>query len=575
MRDIEENSASSKNSEFFQLRQLVSGQSGIWLLAWLLGIATVIATVGQLMVSGWFLSATAFAGLTVLSMPVFNYHLPSTLIRLFAVVRTAGRYGELMVSHQAIFKLLQALRVRFFNQFAKLLPRQLPPDLRSAHTMHRLTHDIDVLDEFVLRVISPYLQALVVITILSLLLWFGLPLSSFIKSGLIVGLVIMGLMLPLLTAWRGIGQADYQHTLAEDRRVSLLEPMSALTHLLMWQQWDNQLEKFLQKDRDYQCHEQYAQRTRSLVMFMMQSGLAMLLVGLLYSLVKVGTVNVPLALAMVLGLLGVSEIVLPLASNYLAIGNSLSAKKRLNQLLTAKHLDKPHTTITQIIAKNQPLQLQISHLTGKMPHAIVGFSGITATVNQGKPLLITGASGAGKSTLLQVLAGEIVPQHGNISLNGVNWQDIDWQNSHSQYHNELGYLGQQIDIFDQTLAQNLRLGNPQASDEQLWQVLDDVSLKIWATEQPQQLNTPLGEYGMAVSGGQARRIALARLLLTPKKVLMLDEPFAGLDETNREHVWQRLVERQKDGLLIVVTHQVWQSSGKVDRLHLAEPVVVA
>lgn len=574
MQKTEQNSPNSDKA-FFQLRQLVSGQGGIWLLAWLLGIVAVIATIGLLMLSGWFLSATALAGFATLTIPVFNYLMPSAMIRLFAIVRTAGRYGELMVSHQAIFKLLQQLRVRFFNQFAKLLPRQLPSDLRSAHTMHRLTHDIDVLDEFVLRVLSPYLQAVVVISVLSLLLWLWLPLSTIAKTGLIVGLVVIGLLVPLLTAWLGIKRAEYQHRLAEDRRVSLLEPMSALTHLLLWQRWDSELAKFLQKDRDYQLSEQHTQRTRGRAMLMVQSGLAVLLTGLLYMLFAVPMVNVPLALAVVLGLLGLGEIVLPLASNYLAIGNSLSAKNRLNQLLVAKDFDKPTLTIQQIVANNQPLQLQVSHLTGKMPTAVVGFSDINIIVNQGTPLLITGASGAGKSTLLQVLANEILPQQGSILLNGVDWQDIDWQNHDRPHNSELGYLGQQIDIFDQTLAQNLRLGNPQATDSQLWQVLDDVGLKAWADGQPQQLDTPLGEYGMAVSGGQARRIALARLLLTPKKVLMLDEPFAGLDEYNREHVWQRLCDYQKNGLLIVVTHQVWQSDEHMNRLHLAEPVVIA
>ena len=193
-------------------------------------------------------------------------------------------------------------------------------------------------------------------------------------------------------------------------------------------------------------------------------------------------------------------------------------------------------------------------------------------IKNGIPVAIVGETNAGKSTLLQVLANEVMPSSGSIRLNGVDWQAIDWQVNGT---NQFGYLGQQIDIFDQTLAQNLRLGKPDASDDELWQVLDKVALKDWAANQPEGLNTALGEYGMAVSGGQARRIALARLLLTPKTVLMLDEPFAGLDATNRERLWQHLVERQRDGLLIVVTHQVWQDPNSVESLHLAEPVVVA
>src|SRR5690606_26063973 len=110
------------------------------------------------------------------------------------------------------------------------------------------------------------------------------------------------------------------------------------------------------------------------------------------------------------------------------------------------------------------------------------------------------ASGCGKTTLLQALADQL-PVNGSLEFSGLPYSE--WQLSRT-----IGYLSQQADIFDLTLAQNLRLGAPAASDEQLWQVLKDTALQDWAQNQPQQLDTVLGEYGAAVSGGQARRIAL-------------------------------------------------------------------
>ena len=104
-----------KNKQTFALRQLITGQWDGWLLALLLGVVTVIATIGLLMLSGWFLSAAALAGLLALGAHTFNYMVPAAIIRVFAMLRTAGRYGELMVSHHAIFKLLQQLRVRFLT----------------------------------------------------------------------------------------------------------------------------------------------------------------------------------------------------------------------------------------------------------------------------------------------------------------------------------------------------------------------------------------------------------------------------------------------------------------------------
>lgn len=127
-----------------------------------------------------------------------------------------------------------------------------------------------------------------------------------------------------------------------------------------------------------------------------------------------------------------------------------------------------------------------------------------------------GVSGGGKSTLLQTIKGEIKPIAGDIWLTGnnINQPLRDFDNA------DIGFLGQRVDIFNQSLQANLSLGR-QLSDDELMMSLHKVNLGDWANSLPQGLNTPLGEYGQAISGGQARRIALARLLLTPKKYCYL------------------------------------------------------
>ena len=112
-----------------------------------------------------------------------------------------------------------------------------------------------------------------------------------------------------------------------------------------------------------------------------------------------------------------------------------------------------------------------------------------------------------------------------------------------------------MDIFDLTLAQNLRLGKADASDEELWAALEKVALADWARAQPQGLHTTLGEYGAAVSSGQARRIALARLLLRPYQILLLDEPFAGVDSALINQLLTQLCRQQAQGILVLICHQ--------------------
>ena len=560
----------ANSHQTFRLTQLFSTQLDKWLIAALLGIMTALSVIGLLMTSGWFISAAAMAGMVALGSHSFNYLVPAAIIRVMAMVRTAGRYGEMMVSHHAVFGLLQRLRVRFFNQFARLPLANLSSTLQSTHAMHRLTHDIEVLNELPLRVVSPWLVATTASLLVATLLY-----QYEVNPMLIAIFLIAGLMLPALLTWRSIKHARAHQALAESRRVSLLNPLSALTHLLIWQRWQSELTAFNSVDTQHTHQQKRIQRAQSLVMLIMQWLIAAVLVGLLVGFYHTPLViSVPMLLALFLGIMGMTDLLAPLVTHSLALGNSLAAKHQLNELLNpslqpSHHLNHDLAPLPIDVARlNAPLTLTINQLAAKMPQAIVGFKAISLTATQGIPVLITGRSGAGKSTLLQVLAHELAPQQGSIELNGMDW--VALPNTPAL----TGYLGQQIDIFDQTLATNLRLGNADASDEQLWQVLGKVGLKDWARSQPLQLQTPLGEYGQAISGGQARRIALARLLLTPKKILLLDEPFAGLDKKSREALWQMLVKHQQQGILIIVTHHLWQTDHPINIVQLPEPDVL-
>lgn len=559
----------ANSHQTFRLTQLFSTQLDKWLIAACLGIMTALSVIGLLMTSGWFISAAAMAGMLALGSHSFNYLVPAAIIRVMAMVRTAGRYGEMMVSHHAVFGLLRRLRVRFFNQFARLPLANLSSTLQSTHAMHRLTHDIEVLNELPLRVVSPWLVATTASLLVATLLY-----QYEVNPMLIAIFLIAGLMLPAMLTWRSIKHARAHQALAESRRVSLLNPLSALTHLLIWQRWQSELTAFNSVDTQHTHQQKRIQRTQSLVMLIMQWLIAAVLVGLLVGFYHTPLViSVPMLLALFLGIMGMTDLLAPLVTHSLALGNSLAAKHQLNELLNpslqpSHHLNHDLAPLPIDAARlNAPLTLTINQLAAKMPQAIVGFKAISLTATQGIPVLITGRSGAGKSTLLQVLAHELAPQQGSIELNGIDWLAL---------HNTpalTGYLGQQIDIFDQTLATNLRLGNADASDEQLWQVLGKVGLKDWARSQPLRLQTPLGEYGQAISGGQARRIALARLLLSPKKILLLDEPFAGLDKKSREALWQMLVQHQQQGILIIVTHHLWQTECPINIVQLPEPDV--
>ena len=526
-----------------RLRDLWQSRRGMWSVAWLLGAVTLLATVALLAVSGWFISAAAAAGVAALATAyMFDYFRPGAIIRALAIVRTAGRYGERLASHNAVLALLRDLRVRFFGRLAAAPSGG--GDMVSARTMHRLTSDIDLLDQWPLRFLMPWLWALLLQT--AFVLWLLLAAPALLLY-VLPPLLLAGVVLPALAAWRGMALARQDTQAAEERRRRLLMPLSLITSLLLWRRWADCETSFLEADAEYGRQQLRQQQWASAYVWLQQCALA-LLVGLLlwqgWPLLESGALSVPVLLAMVLAVFGLNEVFTPLAAQFMALGFSSAARDRLNAVGSAK-------PAAEKAAAGWPqggLIFSAENISAKKAGALNGAENINFVLESGQALLIAGPSGAGKSTLLDVLAGELAPLQGRLKLNGRDFADF-------LPSDEVGYLAQQVDIFDLTLAENLRLGKAGADDDALWRVLEKVQLADWARAQPQGLQTRLGEYGAAVSGGQARRIALARLLLKPRALLLLDEPFAGLDAATREVVSAMLLQEQAQGLLIVVSHQ--------------------
>lgn len=589
-------SDSAAPTPVFRLRDMFKPSFDLWVFSWILGLVTALSMIALLMISGWFITGAALAGMIAVGSHAFNYMLPAGIIRMLAMARTAGRYGELMVSHNAVFDLLKTLRLRFFNRLAALPLIQQRNTLHASQYMHRLVNDIDKLDEFILRVISPWLVGSVSVLLLALFISWALPVSAVSKITIYL-LLLLALLLPLIVSLRGINRAKKLSQVSEARRQKLLAPLAIITQLLLWRQWQTQTKSYIAQDNELQKLEWSAQKLRSTVMLLIQWFFYAAVLVVLFSIFQFSTsatspqavlnnIDVPLVLAVTLGLLGIQEIIVPLGQHYLALGNSVSAKDRLNALLTASELEPnsektifDNKTDENYSASNHklknhaglklptgPLNAKLTQVSAKIPNALVGAQNVNVSMHSGTPLIIKGPSGCGKSTLLQALAGELPLTSGYVTLNDANWFDYEWQD-------QLGYLGQQLDIFDQTLAANLRLGEPDATDDELLVALDKVGLLPWLHAQPQGLDTPLGEYGAAISGGQARRVALARLLLKPRRVLLLDEPFAGLDVETREKVWHSVRVHQQQDLLIVVSHHEWDM-GQCDVLRLKENVFI-
>ena len=349
----------------FRLRDMFKPSFDLWLISWLLGLIFALSIIALLMISGWFITGAALAGMLAVGSHAFNYMVPAGIIRMLAMARTASRYGELMVSHHAVFNLLKTLRLKFFHRLATKPLTQQRNALHASQYMHRLVSDIDKLDEFVLRVVSPWFISTITMILLAVFIGFVLPVGTTFKL-IIFTLLTLALLLPLIATCLGIKQSQQLAETSEARRHKLLAPLAIITQLLLWQQWHAQTKSYTTQDETLQKLEWQAQKQRSGYTLGIQWLLYLSVLVVLFAVATLGTsadINVPLILAVTLGLLGIQEILVPLGQNYLSLGSSIAAKNRLNALLIQQFEDSEITKnhLKQTVTKKENVRSEIPH----------------------------------------------------------------------------------------------------------------------------------------------------------------------------------------------------------------------
>jgi len=534
-----------------RLRDLWLSHKTGWSLSFSLGLLTLLATVALLAWSGWFISAAAAAGVGA----SFNYLRPGALIRLFAIVRTAGRYGERLVSHALVLRLLAVLRLRVF---VALSQRTGTTVSAGGDRLQRLIADIDLLDQLPLRLLNPLGYASLLSAAFLLLVFLLLPAAFWPVTAL--------LLLPLVVAmwWcRPAVSGPVQQAATEvqqqgQRRGLLLENLQLLTTLLTTGHWPERQQQFYQLDQQLlqlQQRQQFGQLAAQFALqLLMLAGLAALCwpmldawqTGLPFPLA------VPLWLGLVLAWLGLTELLLPLIFIPQSYGQLRAAQQRCNALAGPDEaLTSPDETVAAAPDVGHGVRLDVQQLQFGFLQPL---GEVSASFQRGDVVLLKGPSGSGKSCLLQTLAAEIPALGGTIQLQGVALARCPC----AALYRHIGYLPQRPYLFGLSIAADLRLAKPDATDAELVQVLMLVGLEDWLSRQPQSLLTVLGDYGVGLSGGELKRFALARLLLQKPAVLLLDEPFAGLQPQLAQQLLQRLAAFQRQGILIIASHQQQQ-----------------
>lgn len=510
-----------------------------------LAIITLLASIGLLTLSGWFLSASAVAGFA--GIYSFNYMLPAAGVRGAAITRTAGRYFERLVSHDATFRVLQHLRIHTFSKLLPLSPAGLAR-YRQGELLNRIVADVDTLDHLYLRVISPLVGAFVVIMVVTI----GLSVLDVTLACTLGGVMLLTLFImpPVFyRAGKTTGQ-NLTHLRGQYRQ-----------QLTAWLQGQAELTIFGASDRyraqmeatELQWHE--AQRRQSELTALSQA--LMLLIGAVAILLMlwmaaggVGGNAQPGALIalFVFCALAAFEALAPVTGAFQHLGQVIASAMRITELTE----QEPEVTFPTDVS-DVPVQvtLTLRDVSFSYPEqAQKALDSLSLQVNPGEHIAILGRTGCGKSTLLQLLTRAWDPQQGEILLNG---RPIATLNE-ATLRKTISVVPQRVHLFSATLRDNLLLAAPDASDEQLADTLRRVGLEKLLDDPG--LNSWLGEGGRQLSGGELRRLAIARALLHDAPLMLLDEPTEGLDATTESQMLELLAEVMREKTLLMVTHRL-------------------
>ncbi|MBL7250124.1 thiol reductant ABC exporter subunit CydC [Alloalcanivorax marinus] len=544
------------------LRQQFKGEGRRLRNAWLLALITALSAMALLGLSGWFISAAALAGLAAGGIGAISFNLlaPSAGIRALAVGRTVSRYFERLVSHDATFHVMQRLRTRLFGAILPRVPGPLS-HLSTGHLLERLLGDVERLENAWLGQGQPTLVAAATALVL---LGAGYALAGPVAAlALLIGFVLMAALLIRLAR---VSDAPLRQRATERERLrgDLVQALNGLPDVLAYglrptllTQWRQRLSGLA--DLEHRLAWRQA-LTQTLIQSLMQwLAVAMLLV--LIGPVRNGTVDAPMALALMLLVLAAAEVTLPLAAAWQGWSDTRSTVSRLAGLTEAP---LPHAAAEGDQTPTPDGLLTTRGLSFSWPGQPPLFEHLDLEVRAGAPLAIVGPSGAGKSTLLHCLMGLQRPTGGEIRFGGVAQAEADGE----AWRRCFSLLLQRQQLFTGTLRDNLRLARPDADDDTLWRALEQARLAD-LVHQRGGLDLWIGTEGLRLSGGQGRRLSLARVLLRDSPVVLLDEPFTGLEPATADALFETLQSELADRLLIMVTHDRRQADRLPEKLTLA------
>ncbi|HSZ68883.1 MAG TPA: ATP-binding cassette domain-containing protein [Solirubrobacteraceae bacterium] len=565
-------------------------------LAVAIAVGAAAAAIALLATSGYLISRAAQRP------PILMLMVAIVGVRAFGIARAALRYGERLASHDLALRQLARLRVRFYGALRPLLPGRLREGQGSGELLARFVADVDTLQDLHLRVLIPGLVAALVALGAGLAAWLALP-----AAGLVVlaALALASAVLPALSGALAARSGRRQAPARARLTAQLLESVDGAAELALAGRSEEHVARLRAQDAELAAlgrADALAAAAATLLGGALTGAGVVALMLVAIPVVDSGALAGVLLAALVFLLLASYENVLPLPLAARRLRACATAAARLQDVCAQRaavvdpraprasrgggELRMAGVRFRYAEVEDEREDGRVDADADELDRAVIDgtaprtggdhgdawvLDGVDLVLAPGERVALLGPSGAGKSTLAELLVRFYDPQAGLVTLDGLDVRELDQED----LRRAVLLCGQDAHLFNTTIRANLLIARPDAGEEEFWRVLRAVELDEWVAELPDALDTFVGQDGGLVSGGQRRRLALARALLSPARFLILDEPTAHLDAPLAARVMAGVRDAAGERAVLAITHDATLLEGfdRVVALRTARVVV--
>ncbi|NBJ71195.1 MULTISPECIES: thiol reductant ABC exporter subunit CydC [Clostridia] len=512
----------------------------------LIGLLALACGAALMFTSGYLISKSALRPENILMV-----YIPVVSVRAFGIFRAVFHYLSRLTSHNTILRVLANMRSRLYKT---LEPQAafIESRFQTGRILGVLSDDIDHLQDLFIRTILPSTTALGMYGIVVACLgWFDIIFALLMA----VYLFFIVVFIPILSLWSSRKRTALIKNGRYDQYHILTDGLLGIKDWMIAGKPNDFMKQDTMKDQSVAMVEKRTKNQQQIRDLFNQLIIGAMVISMVYwssTMVAEGNMHVTLIAAFVLVTLAIAEAFLPVSEALEQVPEyteSISRLEALEETEAGKVTPKPNASLSAVPRSVNILLDQVAFQYPAFDKQVL--KDVSISIPQGKRIALLGKSGVGKSSIVQLICGSYAPTKGTVTLNGTDATAYG-----DSLFDMVSILNQRPHLFNTTIANNLRLGNQQATDQDIVEAAKKVQLHDYIKSLPKGYHTMMEESGQIFSGGQQQRVALARILLKGSPVVILDEPTVGLDPKTEADLLTTIFSTLENKTVIWITHHL-------------------